>query len=43
MYVCLYVSISLFIYLSGKGMAPKQMHHELELGLVVVLPLMIAI
>lgn len=38
MYVCIYLSI----YLFGKGMAPKQMHHELELGLVVVLALVIA-
>lgn len=35
----MYVSI----YLLGKGMAPKQMHCELELGLVVVLALVIAI
>lgn len=43
MSICIYLSICLFIYLSGKGMAPKQMHHELELGLVVVLALVIAI
>lgn len=35
MYVCMYVS--------GKGMSSKQMHHELELGLIVVLALVIAI